>query len=309
MHDIPRLVIKADDVPLLRQELLRACGLAVILNGWNAWNKREYILKYWRTDLPVPNPKVLRQHVRRQEVMDYIKGGHIEPTEYHDALSPYTPEFFLGLQLSGAIYETCNDHGQLCRFILNHPILIQDIEKMPFQKRLTKNQSCDYRLSTSIFLLPTESYRLLAIFAGVIAGAKEKDGWLLVPKTEKMLHLLDRLPIAILPGHSDGYLRISPFYEALMANAGYLPSTLNEHARSRKEVAGVPLIPAMVWEVTFGGIVPKAGILPYLCGSATLKRKRWGKDYLHGKAIESGCASTGSELRGLLERYIGGMVS
>jgi hypothetical protein len=158
---------------------------------------------------------------------------------------------------------------------------------------------------------PTDSLGV-DVIAGLLAGARREerdDGtWLVVPRTECVVRLLDFWKVAVTKGTTANQLRVSPFYGAVVSS--HMPMACASSMAVRK-AGGCPLLPCALYQVAWGTcgrahgyIMPRfSGEIPFVCGHATRIRRGWNRRFLRHAAALMGVALVVPEMRRLLEQW------
>lgn len=285
-----------------RQALLEALAKAIVLRHEQPWLCVDTVQPFWRGPQPLPTARRMRNLARQAKALiPHIKG-------LDQVLSPWTPGFWHGLTLAGALVV----HGGYPRLQPDRPWLEEDLERVPFPCKLSPPDRQGRRwLSCQACRLPVTNTLGADVLAGLLAGSRRAiagDGtWLVVPQTEAVGRLLDWWGVSTTKATKPDELRISPFYGLLLSR--HMPPASAASMQVR-QAGGCPILPLAIWESTFGPGKPpnymlpsKAGALPYACCDKTRKRRGWTRDFLHTKAVEFGVAQASPEMRQLLKDW------
>jgi hypothetical protein len=233
-----------------------------------------------------------------------------------DGLQPWTPEFFLGLRMSGALSE--KEAGRFRIDTRSHPELIQDIAEWHIAGRVGCNDGFGRRRLLGCLVashLPVQDRYGASVVAGLFAGARltQVDGeeWLELPNNEAVNELLENWTILRYPSRcarGRHYLKIPPFYGALFINA--MPTHSRRRILGIRKPAMSPALAILYWEWLFGPIskgmrvLPFADALPFGCSLRSFYRKGWRREGLHYKAVsEYKILSINFRLRDLLRQW------
>jgi hypothetical protein len=223
-------------------------------------------------------------------------------------MRPWTPEFFLGLRLSGALQEK-----EAERFRIDataHSELGEDIGQWHIAGKLGADDGFGRRrlVGCPATLLPPVDPQGESVLAGLFAGANviEIDGeqWLEFAASDQAKALLDSWTILYSPSKATrtkrNMLRVSPFYAALFANL--MPMHSQRRALGIRKPAMCPLLPQLYWNWLYAPIKPNKRILPFAdalpfgCSRRTFYRKGWKREKLHWQAVHIGILSVDQRL-------------
>jgi hypothetical protein len=218
-------------------------------------------------------------------------------------MRPWTPEFFLGLRISGALAE--KEAGRFRIDARSHPELIQDIAEWHIAGRIGSDDGFGRRRLVGCLAtqLPAVDPMGASVLAGLFAGAKlsevDRQQWLEVPASDEAKALLADWTIlftdstAVRPGRN--MVRISPFYAALFADL--MPAHSKQRLLSLRRPAMCPLLALLYWDWLYAPLKPGMRILPFPnalpfgCSRRTFYRKGWKREKLHWQAVHLGILS------------------
>jgi hypothetical protein len=231
-------------------------------------------------------------------------------------MRPWTPEFFLGLQLSGALQE--KETGRFRVDANAHSELVKDIATWQIAGKLGTDDGFGRRRLVGCLatLLPPVDPRGESVLAGLFAGARlieiEGEQWFEFPASDQAKALLDSWTILYEPSNATrtnkNMLRVSPFYAALFADQ--MPRHSQQRDLGIRKPAMCPLLPLLYWDwlyspITKGmRILPYADALPFGCSRRTFYRKGWKREKLHWQAVHMGILSVDQRLWGRLNRWL-----
>lgn len=284
-----------------RRAILESAATARVLRHPRPWMEPSALLPFWSGPGDPPTESQMRGIVRKVKMLIPTVGG------LDQDLAPWTPGFWSGLRMSGALVK----HGGYPRIQAQRPWLEEDIERITFCGRLAKpdRQGRRWLLGCEAWRLPVANRLGADVLAGLLAGGKRRelaDGtWLVVPHTECVRRLLDFWKIPVV--RDQGHLLVSPFWGVILS--GHLPPACASSMMVRR-AGGCPLIPAILYNLLWGPsprhgyLMPiHAGELPYLCSHATRIRRGWTRDYLRRTAAITGMIYLPVEMRTLLKEW------
>jgi hypothetical protein len=231
-----------------------------------------------------------------------------------DKLRPWTPEFFHGLRLAGALSE--KEPGRYRVDVKCHPELAVDISEWKIAGRLGNNDGFGRRRLTGCLatLMPVQDPFGTSVIAGLLAGARRRhvDGeeWLELPDNEAVNNILENWTILRRPSRcarGRNFLQVSPFYAALFIDA--MPTHSQQRILSIRKPAMSPALAVFYWEWLFGPIskgmriLPFADALPFGCSRRTFYRRGWKRRKLHWMAVEAGLLGVDPRLRVRLNNW------
>ena len=300
-HDIDAQNHPLANLPPRRRAILETAATARVLRHPRPWVEPSTLLPFWNGPGDPPTQSQMRGIVRHvKAVVPGLEG-------LDQDLMPWTPGFWSGLRMSGALVQ----HGGYPRLQAHRPWLEEDMELITFCGRLAKpdRQGWRWLLGCEAWRLPVASTLTVDVLAGLLAGARRverNDGtWLRLPRTESVNRLLDWWKIPVIKGADR--LLVSAFWGVIVS--GHMPPASAISMLVRR-AGGCPLIPAVIYNLLWGSsprhgyIMPiHSGELPYLCSHATRVRRGWGRDYLMRTAALTGMLYVPPEMRRLLKQW------
>jgi hypothetical protein len=298
------------DLPPRRRAMVNAAARGAVLLDSSAWNNPVAIQPFWQGPDPLPSHKELRGLARMAKAtVPSLRDLDVE-------MGIWSGGFFRGLRLAGAMYQW---HGRT-RVLPGRPWLEEDLELMSLPGRLRPaNHRGRWLCRCLAARVPATSEVGPDVVAGLLAGAKKhrsEDGnWLLVPRSDPILRLIDQWAISAtevrLPsrhGLERLGLRISPFYGLLFS--GLMPVS-TAYSMLVRRPGDCPWLPLAYWQVLHPDccaqdnyfMPPRAGLYPYLCSHSTRRRLGLGREDLYRASVRLGVSFVPLGLRKLLEEW------
>jgi hypothetical protein len=302
----PELVRRRE---VLRKQVNLAIARAYVLADPKAHLKPQVAWPYIKAAVPGylwPTICSLHYAGAPQAALARLRKGELG---IENEMRPWTPEFFLGLRLSGALQE--KEAGRFRIDATVHQELVEDISKWPIAGRLGTDDGFGRRrlVGCLVTLLPAVDPQGESVLAGLFTGAPlikiDGEQWLEFPASDQVKSLLDTWTIlhesskAMKKGKE--MLRVSPFYAALFMDL--MPNCSKERVLKLRRPAMCPLLALLHWEWLFAPlkthmrILPYADALPFGCSRRTFYRRGWKRKELHQKAVHMGLLSVDQRLR------------
>jgi hypothetical protein len=298
------------DLPPRRRAMLDATARGAVLLDSQAWHNPAAVQPFWQGPDPLPSHKELRGLARMAKAtVPSLRDLDVE-------MGIWSGGFFRGLRLAGAVSDW---HGRV-RVLPGRSWLEEDFTLMSLPERLGPANPRGRWLCQCLASRVLATSELGAdVVAGLLAGAKKHRGqdgnWLLVPRSDPVLRLIDQWAISAtevrLPSRHGLVrlgLRVSPFYGLLFC--GLMPVSTAASMLVRRP-GDCPLLPLAYWQVLYGPgggqddyfNPPRAGLLPYLCSHSTRRRLGLGREDLYRASVRLGVSFVPLELRKLLEAW------
>ena len=224
-------------------------------------------------------------------------------------MRPWTPEFFLGLRLSGALQE--KEAGRFRIDATALPELAEDISKWNIAGKLGTDDGFGRQrlIGCLATLLPAVDPEGDSVLAGLFAGARlieiDEEQWFEFPASDQVKSLLETWTILYEPSNATrtnkNLLRTSPFFAALFA--GLMPNCSRERILRLRRPAMCPLLALLHWDWLYSPLKPNERILPFAdalpfgCSRRTFYRRGWKREKLHRQAVHIGILSVDQRLR------------
>jgi hypothetical protein len=301
----PELVRRRE---VLRKQISLAIARAYVLADPKAHLKPLVAWPYIKAAVPGylwPTVCSLHYAGAPRSAIDRLRMGDLG---IENEMRPWTPEFFLGLRLSGALQE--KEAGRFRIDATAPPELVEDISKWHIAGKLGTDDGFGRRRLVGCLatLLPPADPEGESVLAGLFAGARlieiDREQWLEFAASDQVKSLLDSWTILYEPSigtkTKKNMLRASPFFAALFADL--MPNCFRERILILRRPAMCPLLALLHWDwlysplKTHTRILPFADALPYGCSRRTFYRRGWKRKELHWQAVHMGILSVDQRL-------------
>ena len=207
----------------------------------------------------------------RKAALRRLAAGGIVPAGRFGA---WSPDFWAGLRLSGAIHPDSHPREWVVRFPRRHEALLEDmLGEAPFMRRWSDSKRGVTLWSLWAAEMGADDPAGAGVLAGLMAGARRLDdgqgmGWAVVTDSLGARRLLGDLMVPFVVERRRRGLALSPFWGALVAHM--MPAASAERYRLWLRPACCPLLPwaflAHAWGKGFAGMrrhVPWASARPW----------------------------------------------
>ena len=272
-----------------REALVDAAARALCVASFQAHREPEVIAQHFRGDPFVPGPTELRYAGGLKAVKERIAHGDLGIEE---EVKPWTGGFWWGLTLSGALRPASADRPA-CHQVweLAHRELVMDLEEaaVPMSMERSTGRNGVRRLTQchTMLLPPADEADVLAgLFAGSRLNDLDGQEWLVLPSGAEIVALLDSWTILRRPApafRGKERIAVSPFWAAFFT--GRMPPHSAARIMDCERPGQCPLLPMCVYDAYFARrgrpLPPRAGVLPWLKSTRTIRRMRIDRSRLH----------------------------